>query len=48
MKKFRITYWLGSIRTSVIVKALNKQDALSKFHRRKGIKTVVSIEECVE
>lgn len=45
MIKFRVIYWLGSIKTDVIIKAEDKYSALLNFYRIKGIHPVVSIEE---
>mgnify|MGYP007081723677 CR=1 FL=1 len=46
MKKFRIIYPFGSIRTDVTIKAVNIDHALSEFYRMKGFRRIVSIEEC--
>lgn len=46
MKKFRFIYSLGSIRTDIIIKAVNIDHALSEFYRIKGFRNIVSIEEC--
>lgn len=45
MKKYRILYWLGSMKTEYIVKASNKQEAEKKFKETKGNKNIVDIEE---
>ena len=45
MKKYRILYWLGSIKTEHVVKASNKEEAEKKFREVKGDKNIIGIEE---
>lgn len=45
MKKYRILYWLGSMKTNYIVKADNKEEAEKKFREIKGDKNITDIEE---
>lgn len=46
MKKYRILYWLGSMKTDYIVKANNKEEAEKKFKEIKGNNAnIFSIEE---
>lgn len=44
MKKFRFTYWLGSITTEAYIKAENKDKALEMFRKLKGNKKIADIE----
>ena len=45
MKKYRILYWLGSMKTEYVVKADNKEEAEQKFREIKGNKNIIDIEE---
>ena len=45
MKKYRILYWLGSIKTEYIVKANSTKEAEKKFIKIKGDKDIIDIEE---
>ena len=45
MKKYRILYWLGSMKTEYIVKANDKEEAEKKFREIKGDKNIIDIEE---
>lgn len=45
MKKYRIVYWFGSIKTDWIVKANSEEEAREEFIRIKGNKEIVRIEE---
>lgn len=45
MKKYRILYWLGSMKTEYVVKASNKEDAEKKFREIKGDKNIIDIED---
>ena len=46
MKKYRILYWLGSMKTDYIVKADNTEEAEKKFREIKGNNAnIISIEE---
>ena len=45
MKKYRILYWLGSMKTEYVVKAKNKEEAKKKFREIKGDKNIIDIEE---
>jgi len=51
-KKYRIIYWFNSIRTDIILKADNKDDAIKKFRESKykskcngDIKNIIEIQE---
>lgn len=48
MKKYRILYWLGSMKTDYVVKASNKEEAEKKFKEIKGDKNIVEIEELAQ
>lgn len=45
MKKYRILYWSGSMRTEYIVKANNEEEAEKKFREIKGDRNIIDIEE---
>lgn len=45
MKKYRILYWLGSMKTDYIVKADSTEEAEKKFREIKGDKNIIDIEE---
>ena len=45
MKKYRILYWLGSMKTDCIVKADSAEEAEKKFKEIKGDKNIIDIEE---
>lgn len=45
MKKYRILYWFGSMRTEYIIRAINKEEAKKKFSEIKGDMHILDIEE---
>lgn len=45
MKKYRILYWLGSMKTEYVVKASSTEEAVKKFREIKGGKNIIDIEE---
>lgn len=45
MKKYRILYWLGSMKTEYVVKANSTEEAKKKFREIKGDKNIIDIEE---
>ena len=45
MKKWKIIYWLNSIRTEWIVKAEDEESAKEKFIEIKGDKEIIQISE---
>jgi len=45
MKKYRIIYCFGSMRTDWIVKAGSEEEAREKFIQIKGDKKIIRIEE---
>lgn len=45
MKRYRILYWLCSVKTEYIVKASNKEEAEKKFRKVKGDMRIINTEE---
>lgn len=46
MKKYRIYYWFNAaITTECYIKANSEQEAVEKFHKMKGDKRIITIEE---
>lgn len=43
MNRYRIIYWLGSMKTEYVVKASNEEEAKKKFREAKGDKNIVSV-----
>lgn len=43
--KYRIVYWLGSMKTECYITAESEEDAVKKFKERKGEMTILKVEE---